>query len=220
LTNNLAELAAMALASQANRSFMPVQIEPSAQRLFKDFNVYVDEQINAANAEIMLQLWNRAGLKAQKLAGLIAVGCNPHQPVVHNEAAEWAMRQVSRDVAKLLARFQAGDIGLGDSRMESDAKRAIQDYLGMNAPQRRRYGVSEEMARLPKVIPWVYLRERLRNLQSFTADRRGSNMAMQATMTALCDAGQLERISPVDAQKHVKTRTQLYAVGDHWTPIS
>jgi hypothetical protein len=68
-----------------------VNFDPFAAQLFEDFDRYCDDQINSDNSrEVTRHMWNRAHIKAMKLAGLVAVGIAPYNPVVDRDCAQWA----------------------------------------------------------------------------------------------------------------------------------
>jgi len=88
--------------------------------------------MNGSKQEVEVQCWNRAHLKSLKLAALIAVGINPHQPLVTAEVAQWAIDFVVRDVELVVERFREGDVGQGDSKQFNDAKKAIEAWYSQD----------------------------------------------------------------------------------------
>jgi hypothetical protein len=89
-----------------------VNFDPFAAQLFEDFDRYCDDQINSDNSrEVSRHMWNRAHIKAMKLAGLVAVGIAPYNPVVDRDCAQWATDIVARDVLNIIGRFERGDVG-------------------------------------------------------------------------------------------------------------
>jgi hypothetical protein len=218
LVNRFIEFLMVSLATQQNNTFCPVQINADAKIVLDDFDTHVDREMRQANQDVILQLWNRAHLKALKLAALIAVGNNAHQPIIDRECALWSIKVVTRDITKLLAKFVAGEIGSGDLRMESDVRRAIIDYLELSHSERKRYQVPESIAN-EAIVPFGFLRRRLRGLASFTSDRRGANAALASILNSLCEAGEIVKLHPAQTIAPFGINTPLYILGSNWRNI-
>lgn len=208
-------LAAVAMAAQQNRVCSPVQQDREAVGLLRGFDVHATAQINSSGADVTKQLWNRAHLKALKMSALIAVGCNPHQPIITKQIADWSIALVCRDIQKLLVKFESGEVGNGDVRLELDVRRAVTDYLAFSEWDRQAYGCPAKMAALP-LVPLQYLRRRLRLLVNFKNDRRGANAALKATLDAMVEGEVLTRISPLQARDQCGTTSPVYAIGQAW----
>lgn len=214
LVDGFAELLATALAAQQNRAYCDVLIDEDADLTLELFDQEATDAINQDAQDVARQLWNRAHLKALKLAALIAVGVNAAAPVVTGEHARWAIHLVREDIRKLLEKFKQGDTGQGDLRMESDCRRAIDDYLRMSKKERAAYSLPAALLE-SQAVPISFLSRRLRTLSAFRNDRRGANAAFEATLKSLCEASVLERVSPVQALQY-GTKLRLYIKGDAW----
>ena len=215
LVNRFGEVLAIALTAEQNRVCCPVQVDQSAQSILDDFDAHADRKINSASHDVVLQLWNRAHLKALKLAALVAVGSNPHQPIVDSNSASWAIRLIEQDIDRLLAHFATGDIGSGDTKMEADIRRAVTDYLGMSKTRRAEYGVSEKLRAAP-VVPLSFLRRRLRPLASFRTHRLGANAALSTALKAMTEARELELVPAGQALLKFGVHSPIYCVGPEW----
>lgn len=208
-------LAAVAMAAQQNRCCSPVQQDPDALRVLREFDRFADDQINSNANDIPKQLWNRAHLKALKMSALVAVGVNPHQPIINKQCAEWAIGVVRNDISSLLNKFENGEVGTGDVRLELDVRRAIAAYLKMERVDRMGYGCPEKMATLP-LVPFHYLRRRVRLLVNFKNDRRGANRALEQTLAAMVDGEVLVRLAPMQARDQCGTNSPVYGLGPAW----
>ncbi len=215
LIDKFSHILISAVAAQTNRAFCPVQIEPDALAILNAFDEKGTALINSSVHGMIAELWSRSHLKVLKLAALVAVGVNPSAPVVTPEYAQWAIALTERDINRLTKHFLAGEIGQGDSRLESDVRRAISDYLAMPQKTRREYSVAEKIIDKP-IIPLVFLKRRLRNLTSFKIDRRGSNAALGATLKAMCESGELQAVNPTQATMEFSIITPLYVTGANW----
>lgn len=204
-------LAVTALTAQQNRVHCPVMVNPEAQAMLDAFDEYATAQINQNGGEVLSQLWNRAHLKALKLAALVAVGVNPNSPVVDVQAAAWACDLVQGDIRHILGRFAEGEVGQGDRRLEADMRRAIVDYTRMDSVQRAAYQVPALMLNDP-VIPLSYLRKRLGNLISYKTDRRGIYGAIGATIKSLIETHELIQLAPLQVKQRYGTSMPLYTL--------
>lgn len=217
LIRAFAALASTATASEQNRQCVPVQQDAYSLNLFKEFDSYCDDEINNSSADIAKQLWNRAHLKALKLAALLSAGANPYQPIISQSSADWAIELVSQDIKKLLAKFDVGEVGTGDVRLELDVRRAIEAYFKMSAWDRQSYGTPKKMQTLD-LVPLNFLRRRVRQLVGFKTDRRGATKALSDTIDALCEAGTLVRINPIQAREQCGTSSPVFGTGENWVP--
>lgn len=218
LVQKLADLATTILHMQTNSTHADVTLSQGAGNIMDAFDRRCDDHINAAGNGAEAQLWNRAHLKALKLAGLVAVGCNMHDPVVSEETAQWAVDMVVKDVSRVMERFHSGEVGEGEIKQESDIRRIVEEYLNKPAAQRAHYKVPKSLLEEP-VVPRTYLRRRLRNLGSFRNDRRGVAMAIRMAIEDACEGGVIAKVPEQDAKEkwglHPNTAT-IYSVGDQW----
>jgi hypothetical protein len=145
LIDMMRSIVAHVQAVQASNNVVNVELNDQAIRLMKDFDRYADSQINGANSrETNRHMWNRAHLKALKLAAIVAVGLNPHYPVVDLDCAQWATDLVVRDITNILDRFESGEIGGG--ALGASEQRQIADMIAANyALHARRWNRSSEV---------------------------------------------------------------------------
>lgn len=215
LVQKLADLATTILHMQTNSTHADVTLSQGAGNIMDAFDRRCDDHINAAGNGAEAQLWNRAHLKALKLAGLVAVGCNMHDPVVSEEAAQWAIDMVVKDVSRVMERFHSGEVGQGEVKQESDIRRAVRDYLQMTTEQRASYKVPKALLDQP-AIPYTFIRRRLRGLACFKNDRRGPYTSIKMTVQDACEAGILQEVPQQDARAQWGVITPVYLVGDQW----
>ena len=215
LVSKFTDLLNIALTTFANNSCAHVQMTQAAMDILDEFDAHCDERINGSGSDIEHQLWNRAHLKALKLAGVIAVGCEPYAPVINERHAQWAIQFVRNDVNTMVAKFKKGDVGTGESKQEADIRRAVEDYLTMSTSKRLDYGITKAMAEV-NVIPFPYLRRRLRLLASFKADPRGPAKALDEAIRDMVKAEILQQVPPIQVQQRFGSRTEVYTVGSSW----
>ncbi len=215
LVDRFAQLAAVALASQQNRTCLPVSIDEDAQALLDAFNLEVDAKINEAGGEVERQLWNRAHLKALKMSALLAVGENAHYPQVTALHAQWAIDFVNRDVGGTVQHFASGSVGTGDHRLGHDVREAFEAYLTMPPKLRAAYKVPKTMLDKP-VAPYSYFVRRLQKRTAFAQDKRGADKALVATLASLVAEGVLTRLAPQQAASQCNSTQALYCAGEGW----
>lgn len=215
LVARFSELVAVSLTTANNGTCANVQMESTAIQLLDEFDAKADGMINAAGSDVDMQLWNRAHLKALKLAAVIAVGCNPHAPVVTADIARWSIDFVERDVAVMTTRFQRGEVGVGDHRHEVHIRKAIEAYLAMSASQRLQYKTPKSLLDQP-VVPFHYLRRKLRLLSAFKNDRRGVARALEESLKDMVRAEILRQVPPQQAMEKFGVTSELYVKGPTW----
>lgn len=216
LVARLTELVTVSLTTSNNNTCGSVQIESQALSLLDAFDTECDKLINDAATEVDIQLWNRAHLKALKLSGLIAVGCNPHSPTVTADIANWAIQFIRQEVSVILERFQQGEVGTGDHRQEQDIRKAIEAFFDMSAEQKKQYRVPDKMLKDVTAVPYHYLRRRLRLRSAFKNDRRGAAKALEEALADLVNAEILNEVPKQQALERFNARSTIYVLGQNW----
>lgn len=216
LVTRLVEIVTVSLTTANNNTFCPVQIEAAAQSLLDTFDHKCDAEINRSGNEVETQVWNRAHLKALKLAGLLAVGYNPHAPLVTVELAAWAVAFVEADVQAITKRFQAGDVGTGDDKQVNDMKRAILNYL--QKPNAREQKNAKLLAlHRAGLIPKDSITTRVYNLPSFRNDPKRARFAVEQVIQTFVDFGYLVQVATQTLSAKYNFGGIAYAVGTEFT---
>lgn len=215
LATRFGALVVRSLGAMQNGTTLPVVTDQAAHALLRAFEREATDRINATQNEVEVQLWNRAHLKALKLAGLIAVGCNPDAPTVRAPEAEWSLAFVRADIHKVAKRFSAGDVGRGSSKMENDLKRLVRNYFTQGYERAKTYLVDERVYR-DRLVPYSYLSRRTANLSAFRRDRRGASGALRDAIQTMVDSGYLVEVSPQTMAKKYESSMKAYGVGKNW----
>jgi hypothetical protein len=216
LVDKLQTVCAMALASEQNNQCQQLGYTQKGLEILDSFDTYCDNSINTAKDRAIAELWNRGHLKSLKLAGLLAVGVDPTNPIITEELAEWSVTFTKWEIGGIVSKFNSGEFGQGDHRQEEDLRRIIQDYYKMEPRDRRGYNVSHKLAELGNVYPLAYLKKRLRLLSSFKNDRRGPHAAIDSLIKGLCNDATLARVPADQALAEFETRAAIYTCGDSW----
>ena len=215
LVRALCDLAAMAITMANNNANAAVQIAPDALVILDAFDEECDDHMRNAFSPGSKQLWNRAHLKALKLAGLLAVGCNPHAPSVTAELAQWAIDFTRAGTDAVLGRFERGDVGNGDAKQLSDLRRLVGDFFQYDAATLKKYKAKPELQK-GGVVPYGYLVTRATQLSSFYKDRKGTANALRTALQTLVDAEVLAIVPAPQALSKFGTRSPLYYRGPSW----
>lgn len=213
LVERFGQLCAQALMLNNSNQAVNVQIEPDAKALFDAFNVECDSRINGAAREVTKHLWNRAHIKAMKLAALVAVGNHPYQPLIDTASAEWAIRIVEADANSLLSRFNEGVIGQNsnETKQTNELVRVIKEYVTRPWSDVSKYGGSP-MMHAEKQIPYVYLQRKLVTLAAFKAERASPSEVIRRTIQILIDRGDIRQVSKHETQANFGYSGNAYMI--------
>jgi hypothetical protein len=196
-----------------NGTFMDARVDPGALSLLDAFDRECDARINDRAQDAFVEVWNRAHLKALRLAALIAVGCNWHDPIVSPDHARWAIDLIRAEITNIVRKTEEGETGQGEvKQLPTVIKVARAYYETPKAKRVKTYNVAEQMA---DYIPYHYLRKRLRMHKEFTGDRRGLESSIKAAIQTAVDLGQLQQLTPdqVAAIPGSRKDTKLYVLG-------
>jgi hypothetical protein len=215
LVGKLTDMVVMALTMANNNACAAVQVTADALAMLDAFDEECDEQMRSATGSGELELWNRAHLKALKLAGLLAVGVNPHQPTVTTELAEWAIAFTRRGTEAVLARFQTGNVGTGEAKQGAELRRVVNEFYSLPPAQLKRYKVKPELQKAG-IVPYAYLVMRVTQLASFYKDRRGTVRALKDTLDMMVQTEELGQVPPTQALSKFAKREALFYRGERW----
>lgn len=216
LIERLSSVCAHALMLNSQHKAVQVQFEPQAKQLFDEFDKHCDLNINSSDKEVRRHLWNRAHVKAMKLAALIAVGCNPYNPVISADVAAWATNLIVADVRNLLDRFNAGEIGIDneETRQLAELIKIIKEYVLSPWSEVSRYKAGSAQMHGEKVVPYSYLHKRATKLSTFRKDRIGETGALKRAIKTLTERGDIQQLSPKLAHDNFKTSAQCFMISN------
>lgn len=213
LVKKLAALCSQSLMLNQSNVVTDVQSDQQATALLDTFGTHIDGVINAAHNATIEELWNRAHLKALKLAATVAVGVNWLNPVIDGYIAQYAIDIVTYDTRRLVAKFLAGDVGDSELRQQNDMRRVIKRYFETFPADAAKWS-STPLMLSAGVIPKRMLQQRLANMGSFKGDRMGATNALNRTIVALTEAGIMTRLGPQDTEKYALRSAVLFVLSD------
>jgi len=213
LVERMAQLCAQALMLNNSNTASHVRISSDAKDMFDAFNVECDSRINTASREVTRHLWNRAHIKAMKLAALVAVGCDSYHPMIDASAAAWAIRIVETDANNLLGRFNSGEVGQNSNEIKqiNEVIRVIREYIVKPWSEVQQYGGSV-MMHSEKVIPWAYMQRKLANVSAFKAERIPASDVIRRTVKLLAERGDLAEVGKGQLIEKFSFRGNAYMV--------
>lgn len=204
LVEKLSALCANALMLNSQHKVIHIQTEAQAKNTFNRFNVHCDQQMNAASQEVRINLWNRAHIKALKLAGTVAVGCNPYDPKISDEMAQWAIDVVLKDVGAIINRFDCGDIGDNNEEMKQMVKliECCKSYIVEPWSKVSGYRVGTSQLHSERIIPYSYLHKRLGQAAAFRNDRKGPTMALKNILKTMVERGDMQELGRAKVEEY------------------
>ncbi|HEX2242025.1 MAG TPA: hypothetical protein VHK27_01965 [Gammaproteobacteria bacterium] len=219
LIDRLGAMCAQALMLNSQQKVIHVKNDPSTERLFKAFDKYCDDKINGSASELTRQLWNRAHVKAMKLSALVAIGCNPFDPIIDESSANWAISIVIDDIERLHAKFEEGSIG--DSIKGSDEDKQlravikwIRAYVLDGWDKWQGISTGNQAMHSDKIIPLSTIQRRCTNLTDFKKDKLGATAAIKRTFKNLVDAGALREVDKATLAAKYQTSAIAYAIAN------
>lgn len=210
LVDAIAERVTKSLELANAKEYIQVGMNTAAGKLLDDFDQKADDAINQGDG-VQVELWNRAHLKALKLAALVAVWQDPHQPQITESIALWAIGFVERETQVIMGRFEDGSIG-GSRQdiVQEEIMKVMHDYI--NTPFRKRinYKVKESIAKT-NFIPYNYIRRRMRNRKSVQDKNKDASKILNDALEDLGNQDRVRCLPPAERQeKFGYTQTEVY----------
>ena len=188
LVKHLATIIRHAGQASAKGIFQEVTFNATAKALLDRFDDECDAAIIGQDDENLRQLWNRAHLKALRVAALLAVGDQYLNPIVTEEQAAWAIALVRHGVSAFDKRIRQGDVGEGsDGGREQKVRDLCREFLLLPADKMPAWVKNGEQMRQANIVPRIYLQRRTQRLATFEKHKLGHtnalNMAIKTAMT-------------------------------------
>jgi hypothetical protein len=187
---------------------MQVMRTPEAAQLMDQFDRMCDVEINKTLDESWRQMWNRAHLKAMRIAALLAAADGNLSPMIQDYHIAWAIDLIKRDIKIMQRRVEEGDIGSGDSTRERKLLTFCRDYL-THVPQG--YQIPEAMHG-DGVVPRKYFQMRTAKLNAFVTAKNGAIRALDETIRSLVDSGYLMEVDRVKVMDSYGFQGRCYRI--------
>ena len=189
-----------------------VAATPEASERIEYYRRYARERL-IKDDESTRDLWNRAALATNRIAALVAIGCNYTMPTIQVEYVDWAWGIVSRQVVMLSGKFRRGETGdqsLNTNAQVAEVMKACDHFLTMDVNSFT--GQQSEKilkdGRMSGYVPYGYILMRTCNRAAFKG--LVHKRAVQEALDAAIRSGLL-----VEAKHPDHPRAQYYSVPIH-----
>jgi hypothetical protein len=215
LVQSVTNLMAQSATLGANGNFHAVEATGEAQEKFRQFDKWTTDQINKSGAnEVLRHLWNRAHLKALKLASIYAIGMNYLNPVVDLVSTDWATNMIVEQTYKLIDKFENNEVGQlqgGEDKQMQDLLHAVVTFMDSPHDKYAKYGGTAEMHK-DGVFTQSHVQRRLVSMSSFRQDRLGASNAIKRALNNLLEGDDLRELPTAQMQAKYGIRAKAYCV--------
>lgn len=187
----------------------PVSLSTGANEMLDEFDRECDFQVNKTKDEGWRQMWNRAHLKAYRIAAILAVFDNYLNPVITTEHTEWALDLIKRDIKIMRSRIADGDIGSGDDSRQRKLLKLMKHYLTNSLPAS--YDIPSDLHK-DGIIPRKYLQINTQRTPAFSTARNGQNNALDGAIKSLIDSGYLAEVTKDKLANKYKFHGKAYLI--------
>jgi hypothetical protein len=203
LTFDLGNLANQCKTIMGSGNVINIHFTDDALALSKKIDRYADDMVNTSDKPFVHHLWNRAHLKALKLAALVAVGINRNEPTITIDHLNWGMAIVDREIRALSSKFENNEIGSGNDEIKQnkDMIKCLLEYVEKPFQNFKGYGAVEKQ-HANRVINNYMFNRRISTLSSFRTDTRGKSFAVQRGIKNLVDDGILVELRNEEYSKY------------------
>jgi hypothetical protein len=186
LLTYISDLTTICYKNNGHGTVLEVQFGTFADAELDRFSDRCDAEINGVFDEGVRQMWNRAHLKAQRIAAVLAVADNPHNPVIQQNHCEWGIECVLRDIKQMKVEMKEGNVGNGDDSRQLKLLSELKKYI-KEKPQPS-YKIKDSMWEAG-IIPRRYLQIKCQRMPGFNNHRMGAIHAMNSTVKELISNG-------------------------------
>lgn len=213
--NRLVALMTHAHTLRGRGLFMDVGYLPTAEALLDAFEAEADAHINSTDDESRRQMWNRAVLKALRIAALLAVGDNYMSPTINDDHAAWAIGLVRSDIAVFGKRIASGDVGDGsDDGREARLMEICREYLTMQPADVPNWAKTWEEARRVGLVAKSYLQKKTQRIAAFDKHPRGGKAALDTAIQMAIENGRMGAVKEGGASRQLSFTGKLYRILD------
>lgn len=215
LVERLGSLFAIAQNLNSQNIAVNVGFTPGAQGTIDAYEVRCTALENSADRDIIKQVWSRCHVKAMKLAAVVAVGCNPYQPIIDEAVVDWAIRLTDDDAKNILHRFDAGEVGVNNEEglQLVAVVKAIKHYVVSPWQDVSKYcGDGASNLHSARIVPYAYLHRKLASVAVFRKDRQGATQAVKRALRTLAERGDLREISRAVMSKDYGSSSIAYGI--------
>ncbi len=214
LIDQFSSLCAQAQMIMHSNRVVDVKLDEASEKHSRQYHRFATDKVNGTDKDFIQQLWNRAHIKALKLAATVAIGVNPIEPLITLEHLQWAISIISNDIRVLSSRFEQGEIGsnTGELKQLDMMKKVIGEYYN-SSETAKKYKIPQKMYD-DKVLVGAYLNRRLVAQAPFKNDKMGSTIAIKRCVQTLLDADTIREIGKNELGSKYGTTQKSYVLND------
>ena len=176
---------------RANHGVQEVYVPPETLLLMREVEAEVTASINEGGEGV--EMFNRAAVNINKVAGLLAVGVNYLNPVLTPEVYLWAKRLVQRGIQEQTKLMRSGLASGLDKARIAWVEKLIAEYPKLSPGKRGTYRVPKSLRGVDYVFPTSYFIERLTNNAAFQGGA-GSTDNIQRTLKNMVQTDRLQLV--------------------------
>jgi hypothetical protein len=176
--------------SVKHKEAIVVEANPDAREMFDAFEFQKREcNRRGEGSPADRELGNRAALKAWRLATLLAVSADFYAPRITVEHLRWAVSFVTHCDNALASKFKTGEVGSGQTKQESEIRKAAKYLCGLEVKRKRSLGMNKEVAAQPDLLPMSVLKDHVVQSAAFANDKSGAVTSFEKAVDSLARAG-------------------------------
>lgn len=184
-----------------------VETAPDAGEIMDAFEYECDAGVNSTTDEAQRQVWSRAHLKMLRIACLLAVGDDYHNPCIQLQHAQWAIAVVRKDMDTMFARINDGSVGKSDESRVNKIISIVAAYYSQRIKPRN------AEARARGIILRADIQQRAYNFAAFNRARNGATQAFDQAIRAMLDMGYLTECDP-KMMSELRLKGKCYVMTD------
>ena len=190
--------------------------DDDAKARFNEFGNQATDYINSNKGSAHAELWNRAYLKALKVASLGAVGENIYSPTITLPIANYAIALIANQTNWLADKFERGENGVvaGDEiKQETLVVNEIGDLVTRpyDNDSDLKFGLTYEMHR-DGIIPQTYLSRKLLKKAPFRDKYKGGTDALRRVLKSLVDSDELGEVPKLQMKANYGASPRSFVV--------
>lgn len=218
LVQQMCDLCAQCLALAHNGNTHNVPMTNEAHNMFRDFDRWTTDEMNKDKSEVTSGLWNRAHLKAMKLAATIAVGINYINPVVTIDEAQYATDEIVKQTRRMLNKFADNEVGGATAtnlevRQRAEIYKHVGRYMTRSYEEGKTYGGTKEMHDQGVILD-SHIQRRVMAAAAFRNDRMGPSIAIKRAIAYMVQSDELREMATTQMSERFGTKAKSYIVAD------
>jgi hypothetical protein len=185
-----------------------------AKRFQLEYQQRYSQRVCSDRDNPVAKIWHRAHLRLLRLGALLAVGCNPDEPLVTFDHYKWSETLIDHGVNVLAHKFNRGETGNNSDRYNQLAlmKKVLKEYFlsTWNETTAKRYKRINEQMHQMRAIPRSSLQPLVMTYGCFKRDHNAADAFRQCINHFVLD-GTIAKVSS-DLTKQWNRTGEVYYV--------